>query len=469
MKVRQWQVISASHYPDFLATANFRQAITIVFLFLVMAMVSMIGSSLLIESLVRGHVHDVIVNDIYDYSVKSGLERTPDVIKQLRSELQEYNGDGLVQVMVIDPQGTLVYHNMSVHNISAEKCSIDIACLKSLIKDLDSRNVVGISVLLHDGGIFFRAYNILPMLERVRTIPLVAGTGVFVVLLLCLFVSRQFSLRSLQVVRQIREALHRYSKGEKQVRMPVSSYGNDFDALSTDINQNLDRIDNLMEQVRNNAGHIAHELRTPLTHLHNRLYTLSERLDLTEEARKEVEHSVDEVQTVLALFRTVMRIGEIESGRCIHQLSSCSAQALLQDVVEYYQPLAEERGCHIAIDQDSDISMSFDRSLVFQALANLIENALKYASIGRHIRLGYRLHQGWLSLYVADYGPGIPESLQEKATERFERLEQRYASHGYGLGLSLVKAIMELHGGKICFENTNPGLCVYLYLKRCIP
>ncbi|WP_308560674.1 HAMP domain-containing sensor histidine kinase [uncultured Klebsiella sp.] len=467
MKVGQWQVISASHYPDFLTTANFRQAITIVFLFLVMAMVSMIGSSILIESLVRGHVHDVIINDIYDYSVKSALKRTSDIISQLQHELQGDNNDGMAQVIVIDPQGALVYHNMPVYSMSAEKCHIDVACLKSLIKDASSNNIVGLTVLLQDGGILFRAYNILPMLERVRTIPLVAGTGVFVVLLFCLYVSRQFSLRSLQIVRQIREALHRYSNGEKQVRMPVSSYGNDFDALSADINQNLDRIDRLMEQVRNNAGHIAHELRTPLTHLHNRLYTLSERPDLTVEARKEVEHAVNEVQTVLALFRTVMRIGEIESGRCIHQLSSLSAQELLQDVVEYYQPLAEERACRIVVEQSSDIVMFFDRALVFQALANLIENSLKYASEGGCIRLGYRLYRGWLSLYVADYGPGIQESLQEKATERFERLEQRYSSSGYGLGLSLVKAIAELHGGKVCFQNTHPGLCVYLCLKRC--
>lgn len=466
LKIRQWQVVGVSYYPDFLPTANFRQGITLVFLFLVMAMASMIGSSKLIESLIRGHVHDVIVNDIYDYSMKSALKSTPQMLSQIRRESLEH-ADNLALVMVINPQGKMVYHSMALRDNTPNTCDMDVGCLKGLVRESERDNLVGLSVLLDDGGILFRGYNIISMLERVRTIPLVAGAGVFIVLLICLYVSRQFSLRSLQTARGIREALNRYCSGDKQIRMPLSAYHNDFDALSADINQNLERIDRLMEQVRSNAGHIAHELRTPLTHLHNRLYSLSEREDLTQQSRVEIEQAVSEVQTILTLFRNVMRIGEIESGRCIHQLSNCSAQQLLQDVAEYYQPLAESQDCPLIIEPKTDMQLYIDRALVFQALANLVENALKYAAGGGSIVLGYRYYRGWLALYVADRGPGIPEHLQSKAIERFERLDQRYSSNGYGLGLSLVNAITGLHGGKIKFENTHPGLCVYLCLNRC--
>ena len=466
LKIRQWQVLGASHYPDFLQTAHFRQGMTIVFLFLMVAIASMMGSSKLIESLIRGHVHDVIVNDIYDYSVKSSLKSTPLMFSQINRESLEHS-DNLAQVLLIDPQGRIVYHSMALHQQYTGGCGMDVSCLKRIIQQTDNDNLVGLSVLLDDGGILFRGYHILPMLERVKTIPLVAGAGVFIVLLICLYVSRRFSLRSLHIAREIREALTKYSNGDKHVRMPLSAYRNDFDALSSDINQNLERIERLMEQVRNNAGHIAHELRTPLTHLHNRLHSLSEREDLTDQSRLEVDNAVNEVQTILTLFRNVMRISEIESGRCIHQLGDCSAHKLLQDVVEYYQPLAESRACVLVIEPKADIRLFIDRSLVFQALANLVENALKYAAGGRIITLGYRYYYGWLTLYVADQGPGIPEDLQSKAIEPFERLDKRYSSNGYGLGLSLVNAITELHGGKIKFENTHPGLCVYLCLNRC--
>ncbi|MCL6413942.1 HAMP domain-containing histidine kinase, partial [Pantoea agglomerans] len=177
----------------------------------------------------------------------------------------------------------------------------------------------------------------------VRTIPLVAGAGLFVVLLFCLFVSRHFSLRSLRSVEKIRAALHRYSSGEQQVRMPLSPYDDDFDSLSADINQNLERIERLMEQVRNTSSHVAHELRTPLTHLQNRLFNLTEWAGLDNDIRDELNLAVDEVHKILGLFRTVMRIGEIESGRCVHQFENIEARQLLEEIAEYYQPLAEER------------------------------------------------------------------------------------------------------------------------------
>lgn len=162
-----------------------------------------------------------------------------------------------------------------------------------------------------------------------------------------------------------------------------------------------------------------------------------------------------------------MRIGEIESGRCIHQFEQIEARRLLAEVNEYYQPLAEERGCRLLLEINAGIQLFGDRALLFQALANLVENALKYAAEGKEITLGVKLYQGWIALSVADRGPGIPPVQHEKALQRFQRLDTRPPQSGYGLGLSLVKAIADLHGGKLCLESANPGLTVYLCLKRC--
>lgn len=466
LKIKHWQVIGAGYYPDFLCTSHFRQSITIVFLFLVMMLACITGFSLLSESLIRTHVQDIILNDINKFSAKTHLGDANSVIAQLQQERQE-NNDELPLVMVIDKQGDFLYHNAPLKRPNAVGCHMDVECLKTLITDEATHNIIGLSVQLGDGGIFFRAYNILPMLERIRTIPLVAGTGLFIVLLCCLLVSRHFSLHGLNTLRQMREALHRYSTGEQRVRMPISLYGNDFDGLSADINQNLERIDRLMEQVRSTSSHIAHELRTPLTHLQNRLYTLGERTGLSQDVQQEIQLAVSEVEKILSLFRAVMRIGEIESGRCIHQFETISVQHLLEDLTEYYQPLAESRRCHLVVEATAGASLFGDKALVFQAMANLIENAIKYAAQGEFITLGVRLYRGWMALYVSDRGPGIPTALHEKATARFQRLSEKNAPDGHGLGLSLVKAIAELHGGKLYLECGRPGLNVYLCLNRC--
>ncbi|WP_027712014.1 sensor histidine kinase [Dickeya chrysanthemi] len=464
IKLHQWQAIGVSYDPDFLSTTHFRQSITIVYLFMIVMLGCILGFSVLSESLLRSHVHDIIMNDIYNYAAKSRLKDSAGLSAHLRQEYHEPS-DELPMVIVMADDGRLIYHNMPFVP-AAGRCQMNVECLKGLLGVGGSDNVMGLAVRLEDGAILFRAYNIVPMLERVRTIPLVAGAGLFLVLMFCLLVSRHFSLRSLNSVRQIREALHRYSTGEQHVRMPVSPYGNDFDGLCVDINQNLERIDRLMTQVRSTAGHVAHELRTPLTHLQNRLYTLAERDDLSDGVRSEIDGASSDVQSVLTLFRNVMRIGEIESGRCVYQFDHFCAQQLLHDLAEYYQPLAEAHQCSLVVELSASIPMFGDRALVFQAMANLIENALKYAAGTGRITLGVHLYHGWLALCVRDHGPGIPPALYQAATERFERLGQAHTQSGYGLGLSLVKAIAELHGGKLALDSAEPGLAAYLCLNR---
>nr|WED68010.1 hypothetical protein PJ912_17680 [Pectobacterium colocasium] len=184
----------------------------------------------------------VILGNIYDYSMQSRLTNADSLITQLRQD-NRAKGDELPLFLVMNKDGDILYHNhpLRTHPLSTDSinshplemrqhtdCRMDVSCLKAEISSPDDPNLIGLSVMLDDGGVLFTAYNIRPMLERVRTIPLVAGAGLFIVLLFCLFVSRHFSLRSLRSVEKIRAALHRYSSGEQQVRMPLSPYDDDF-------------------------------------------------------------------------------------------------------------------------------------------------------------------------------------------------------------------------------------------------
>lgn len=395
-KIRHLCVHGANRYPVFLRTSQFRQFITLVFLFLLMVLCCIVGFSVLSETLIRTHVRDVILGNIHDHATQSRLTDTSTLIAQLKRDNQAKT-DELPLFLVMSKQGEILYHNagwmLSGPNHTA--CKMDVPCLKALLvekgalkasgqyRSAPESNLVGMSVALDDGGVLFTAYNLRPMLERIRT------------------------------------ALHRYSAGEQYVRMPLSTRDDNFHSLSHDINQNLERIERLMEQVRSTSSHIAHELRTPLTHLQNRLYNLTERQGLEHEMREELHQAMEEVHKILGLFRTVMRIGEIESGRCVHQFIRFEMRPLFEEVSEYYQSLADAHHCQLLIDAPAGTLLFGDRALLFQALANLIKNALKYAAQGKAITLSVSLYRGWTALRVSDRGPGIPENLHATALERF--------------------------------------------------
>ncbi|WP_252321029.1 MULTISPECIES: hypothetical protein [Symbiopectobacterium] len=200
-KIRHLCVHGANRYPVFLRTSQFRQFITLVFLFLLMVLCCIVGFSVLSETLIRTHVRDVIQGNIHDHATQSRLIDTSTLIAQLKRDNQAKT-DELPLFLVMSKQGEILYHNSGwmLPGPNHTACKMDVPCLKALLVEKGA---------LDDGGVLFTAYNLRPMLERIRTIPLVAGAGLFVVLLFSLVVSRHFSLRSLRSVERIRTALHR--------------------------------------------------------------------------------------------------------------------------------------------------------------------------------------------------------------------------------------------------------------------
>lgn len=243
-------------------------------------------------------------------------------------------------------------------------------------------------------------------------------------------------------------------------RIPRSGRDDEFDELSSHLNAMLDRIEALMEDVRRVSDNIAHDLKTPLTRLRNELESIREGIgDDTS-----VECALQEADNLLATFNALLRIARIESGQRRAGFEELDLATVARDVVELYQPLAEDKGLELTADVNGGITVRGDRDLLFQAIANLVDNAIKYTPAPGRVSLSLHRDDQSATITVGDSGPGIPVTARGKVFDRFYRAEDSRHTPGSGLGLALVKAVVQVHDGRVALEDNEPGLRVRIDL-----
>jgi len=272
-----------------------------------------------------------------------------------------------------------------------------------------------------------------------------------------------------RVMRRI-DAINQTSRdiieGDLSRRVPTDGNGDDFDELADNLNRMLERIEQLMEAVRQVSDNIAHDLRTPLTRLRTRLEVARAGAGLSEEAREAIDRSVEDAEELLSTFNALLRIARIESKRQPTGFVPVDLTQLVQDLAEFYEPLAADKEQTLVVRVADGVSAQGDRDLLFQAAANLVDNAIKYSPRGGRILLSARLGSGHPEIEVSDTGPGIPSAMREKVFQRFFRLDGSRSTPGSGLGLSLVQAVAKLHGATIRLDANEPGLRVQLRFSR---
>lgn len=410
-----------------------------------------------LDSVFESHVVEMIRKDVDGQDIATRLGSAGGLIAVLRQR-DSFDPRPERRSMVVDGQGRVLLGDPALYAALAPllpACAAPPCPSEPVEVKGNGSRIVAMRLGLADGGQYLAAYDVAPMVGRLRPIPIAAGIGLMTVLMLAAWTGLRFGMVSLGRVDAIRAVLERYGAGQRDARVADGGGHDEFSQLAGLINHTLDRLTLLVDEVRSTSGHIAHELRTPLTRLQTRLVTLAESAPAS--MRDEVLLAVGEVTHVQSLARAIMRVGEIESGRCAHHFNPVAVADLLADLAEYYQPLAEERGCAITVDIAPDCPLSGDRDLLFQALANLVDNALKYGRPGGPIRLSAWSADGWVDLGVTDYGPGIVADLRPVALERFRRLDNSAGQPGDGLGLPLVKAIAELHRGQVILADADPG------------
>jgi signal transduction histidine kinase len=262
--------------------------------------------------------------------------------------------------------------------------------------------------------------------------------------------------------RAIGNVAGRIAGGDFSHRLEVEKEPDEFAILARAINAMLERIEELVEQLRLVTDSLAHDLRSPLTRISANLErAATTSADVQQQALEAV--SLD-VERMLRLISATLEISSTEAGTGREHFERFDLADLLRDICEIYTPVAEERGMAITIDEPQSVTYFGNRQSIGRAVANLVDNALKYG--GGSISLGAADHDDWVELWVADGGPGIPSEQREHALGRYRRLEVARTTEGSGLGLALARAVARLHGGDIELLDNHPGLRAVLTLRR---
>lgn len=257
--------------------------------------------------------------------------------------------------------------------------------------------------------------------------------------------------------------------GDLSSRIPLAGTGDELDRLSGSLNAMLTRIEELMGALREVSNNIAHDLRTPLNRLRNHAEEALRHPDDAGAYRAALTKTIEEADELIRTFNSLLLIARLEGRAIAESMTRVDVGAIVADVAELYEPVAEEAGLLLDIKVPEGVLITANRELVSQAVANLVDNAIKYSTAARpesggKVTVSLECIGGNVEIAVADEGPGVAPQDRQRALQRFVRLEQSRSAPGSGLGLSLVAAVARLHGGSIRLEDNRPGLRAVLSL-----
>ncbi|NKC14712.1 MAG: HAMP domain-containing protein [Gammaproteobacteria bacterium] len=325
-----------------------------------------------------------------------------------------------------------------------------------------SRSVRARSFVL-SGGLRLLVGRDVHSLEKVRTLVHRAiAWGLAITVALAIAGGAATSRATLRRIEAINQTSREIMAGDLGLRVPTSGSGDDFDQLAGNLNAMLDEIETLMASVRDVSDNVAHDLRTPLTRLRHRLETLKSSVDGDSEAGRLVEAATDDVDQLLSAFTALLRIARLEAGQVVSAFEPLELGGLADDAYDLYEAVAESRGLSLKRRIMSGCVINADRDLLFQALGNLLENALKFTPPSGDVTIEVVRRGEQVLLAVADTGLGVPKAQHEQMFERFFRGERSRTTPGHGLGLSLVAAVARHHGASVDVYDNEPGLTVAL-------
>jgi signal transduction histidine kinase len=406
---------------------------------------------------------------VQDAVRQRGPAAAPDIIAE-RSRLSE---GGLY--FLADPQGHKLAGNLNRWPPELRDQSGGLFRYAATTGEQSRERVaIGIPVALERGQRLLVARDVeeqRQFIGRVRSLFL-AGFGLLVLLGLGggLAASRLILRRIAKITTTARSIM----RGDLSRRIATSGTGDELDELSRNLNAMLDRIEQLMAGLKEVSDNIAHDLKTPLNRLRNRAEAALREARSAEDYQEGLERTIDEADEIIKTFNALLLIARLEAGAVDESKEIFDLTALVRDLVELYEPHAEENRRKLAFEaEQGEILVRANRQLIGQAVANLLDNAIKYGGpapdspnggSASDIEVRLSRTEGGVEIVVADHGPGIPALDRERALKRFVRLEASRTRPGTGLGLSLVAAVARLHEGQVKLEDNKPGLRVVLSL-----
>ncbi len=402
------------------------------------------------------------INGLSDQYKAGGLRRLISVVERRAGE------PGSSLYLVTTPAGEHVTGNVGAlpAGLLAEPGQTEAAYARGGSSSLDHRAIMRIFTL--PGG--FRLVVGRDVEERDRLRSIIGGTfgsSLLLVILLGVVGGWFVASRVLKRVDAMTETTRRIMAGDLGGRLAVAGNGDELDRLARNLNEMLERIGELMHGLREVSDNIAHDLKTPLTRLRNRAEEAVRSAGSVADLRLAMEGVIEDSDGLIRVFNALLMIARLEGVSAGELMAEFDVGATAREVGELYEAVAADEGLPLQIATTGDLRLFGSRELIGQALANLIDNAVKYGSANRDaggIRVAAERLEGAIRLVVADRGPGIPEAARGRVLDRFVRLEDARSRPGFGLGLSLVAAIVRLHQGTLLLEDNAPGLAVVVTL-----
>jgi signal transduction histidine kinase len=314
-----------------------------------------------------------------------------------------------------------------------------------------------LAVHLDSGNTLLIGHDVQQLIEFGEIMRRAFFWGGSLTILLGLMFGLALSFRPLRRVEQIRQVCELIARGSIRHRLPISKHRDELDMLAAVVNRMLDEIERLMSEVKSVGDHIAHDLRTPLTRLRAVLYRMQQQLGDAPVQRAMADQLVVEVDSLLLRFRALLRISEIENKQRREGFKLIQLSEILEQAFNFIEPLAEDKTIHLSMVAEHVDSIYGDGELLFEAIVNLLDNAVKFTPAGGRIEVKLSCGVGGARVDIIDSGSGIKESEKMAVLNRFYRGENELQTSGFGLGLSIVMAIIRLHDFGFELGDANPG------------
>ena len=322
----------------------------------------------------------------------------------------------------------------------------------------EKMTVRAIARRLPNGNVLVVAGNIDELTQLAEVIARTLLLGLPLALGLSLVIGMVLSVRAQKRVAEFNTLVHRIVAGDLRQRLPTQGLDHPFDKLAETANRMLDEIEILVQEMAGVGNEIAHDLRTPLTRVRIGLERGRANAKSLDELQAVTDRAIGGVDQALTIITTLLRIAEIEYGGRLGSLNNVALADLIREVGDLYEPIAEDKHITLRVVSADEATVRGDRDLLLEAVANLVDNALKFTPAGGYVELALVRGKNESIVRVSDSGPGIRESERETVTRRFYRSEKSRTTLGFGLGLSLVSAIVKLHGFRLTI-GAGPG-CV---------
>jgi signal transduction histidine kinase len=336
------------------------------------------------------------------------------------------------------------------------------------------RHAVGVSLPVPGGLVLIVGRDIEDLHRFAGTMGQLGLWSIALLALLGIGAGLAVSRSVLRRIEAVTETSRTIMAGDLSKRIPLDGSGDELDRLSESLNAMLGRIEELMVALREVSNNIAHDLKTPLNRLRNRAEAALRDPDNPASYRDGLVKTIEEADDLIKTFNSLLLIARLEAGAVAESMEPLDPASVIADVAELYEPVAEEAGLHLDVHTEKGLTLTANRELIGQAIANLVDNAIKYSvddsktgaatAAPGDIAISLARVGNAIEIAVADRGPGVAPQDRERALQRFVRLEKSRSRPGSGLGLSLVAAVARLHGGTVRLEDNAPGLRAVLML-----